>query len=94
MNARAPAPPPGKVDRAALGAAEPARLVGTLALMLTAIFRSFGKGDFDRSELVIVRRLLATGKLDADSKNDDGRTPLSWAAEGGSEAVVENAPCH
>ena len=53
MNARAPAPPPGKVDRAALGAAEQARLVGTLALMLTAIFRSFGKGDFDRSELVM-----------------------------------------
>ena len=29
------------------------------------------------------------GPLEADLKDDDGRTPLSWAAEKGHEAVVK-----
>ena len=37
----------------------------------------------------VVKLLLATGKVDADSKDKDGRTPLSWAAGEGHEAVVK-----
>ena len=33
--------------------------------------------------------LLATGKVDADSKDQNSRTPLSWAAEEGHETVVK-----
>ena len=33
--------------------------------------------------------LLDIEKVDADSKNDSGRSPLSWAAENGQEAVVK-----
>jgi ankyrin repeat protein len=37
---------------------------------------------------VIIRLLLAVGNVDVESKDRDGRTPLSWAAENGHEAVV------
>jgi ankyrin repeat protein len=38
----------------------------------------------------VVKLLLATGKVDVDSKDTGyGRTPLSWAAEEGHEAVVK-----
>jgi ankyrin repeat protein len=38
----------------------------------------------------VVKLLLATGKVDADSKDDDdGQTPLSQAARSGHEAVVK-----
>ncbi|KAI9765965.1 MAG: hypothetical protein M1840_006972, partial [Geoglossum simile] len=38
----------------------------------------------------VVERLLATGKVDVNSKDDEyGQTPLSWAARGGHEAVVK-----
>ncbi|KAL9601837.1 MAG: hypothetical protein Q9179_002728 [Wetmoreana sp. 5 TL-2023] len=38
----------------------------------------------------IVKQLLDTGEVDIDSKDDNnGRTPLSWAARYGHEAVVE-----
>ena len=38
----------------------------------------------------VVELLLATGKVDVDSKDSSyGQTPLSWAAEGGHEAVVK-----
>jgi ankyrin repeat protein len=38
----------------------------------------------------VVKLLLETGKVDVDSKdNNYGRTPLSWAAENGHEAVVK-----
>jgi ankyrin repeat domain-containing protein 50 len=37
----------------------------------------------------VVKLLLATGKVDADSKDTDGQTPLSWAAGDGHEAVVK-----
>ena len=38
----------------------------------------------------MVKLLLETGKVDVDSKDKDyGRTPLSWAAAGGHEAVVK-----
>jgi ankyrin repeat protein len=33
--------------------------------------------------------VLDTSKVDADSKDTDGRTPLSWAAESGQEAIVK-----
>ena len=41
----------------------------------------------------MVKLLLETGRVDVDSKdystNGYGRTPLSWAAENGHEAVVK-----
>jgi ankyrin repeat protein len=38
----------------------------------------------------VVKLLIETGKVDVDSKdNYHGRTPLSWAAENGHEAVVK-----
>ena len=38
----------------------------------------------------VVKLLLATGKVEVDSKDTKyGRTPLSWAAENGHEAVVK-----
>ena len=36
-----------------------------------------------------VKPLLETGKVEADSKDEDGRTALSWAAQDGHEAVVK-----
>ncbi|KAK3940661.1 hypothetical protein QBC46DRAFT_353953 [Diplogelasinospora grovesii] len=38
---------------------------------------------------VIFAFLLASGELDANSRDKDGRTPLSWAAEKGNEAIVK-----
>ena len=37
----------------------------------------------------VVKLLLDTGKVNVDSKDGSGRTPLSWAAENGHEAVVK-----
>ena len=37
----------------------------------------------------IVWLLLEREGVDADSKDSNGRTPLSWAAENGREAVVK-----
>ncbi|TKA76769.1 hypothetical protein B0A49_08379 [Cryomyces minteri] len=37
----------------------------------------------------VVKLLLETGKVEADSKGQHGRTPLSWAAASGHEAVVK-----
>ena len=37
----------------------------------------------------VVQLLLATGNIDTDSKDNYGRTPLSWAAKNGHEAVVQ-----
>jgi ankyrin repeat protein len=38
----------------------------------------------------VVKLLLVTDKVDVDFKDTEcGRTPLSWAAEGGHEAVVK-----
>jgi ankyrin repeat protein len=37
----------------------------------------------------VVKLLLETGKVDVDSKDTTGRTPLSWAAGRGHEAVVK-----
>ena len=36
----------------------------------------------------IVKLLIDTGKVDVDSKDSRSRTPLSWAAENGRDAVV------
>jgi ankyrin repeat protein len=38
--------------------------------------------------VAVVVALLATGRVDADSKDTEGQTPLSKAAEGGHEAVA------
>ena len=37
----------------------------------------------------ILRLLLVKPKVDPDTKDSDGRTPLSWAAENGHEAAVK-----
>ena len=37
----------------------------------------------------VAKLLLETGKLDIDSKDSYGQTPLSWAAENGHEAIVK-----
>ena len=37
----------------------------------------------------VVKLLLETGKVNADSKDGSGWTPLWWAAENGHEAVVK-----
>jgi ankyrin repeat protein len=37
----------------------------------------------------VVQQLLVTGKVDIDSKDKDGRTPLLWAVKEGHEAVVQ-----
>ena len=43
----------------------------------------------ENGHLEVVRLLLATGKAEVDSKdNNYGRTPLSWAAENGHLEVV------
>ena len=42
-----------------------------------------------RGDEVILTFLCALGKLDVESKDRSGRTPLSWAAENGREAVVK-----
>jgi ankyrin repeat protein len=37
----------------------------------------------------VAKLLLDTGKVDVDAKDEDGSTPLSWAAGLGHEAVVK-----
>ncbi|CZR53656.1 uncharacterized protein PAC_03536 [Phialocephala subalpina] len=39
-------------------------------------------------DMPMVKILLDTGKVDAELKDNGGRTALSWAAEGGNEAIV------
>ncbi|KAF4331691.1 ankyrin, partial [Fusarium beomiforme] len=42
-----------------------------------------------RGDGAIVKLLLDTGKVDIDSQDKDGKTPLSWAARRGHEAIVK-----
>jgi ankyrin repeat protein len=37
----------------------------------------------------VVQLLVQTGKVDVDSKDESGKTPLSWAAEEGNKDVVQ-----
>jgi ankyrin repeat protein len=37
----------------------------------------------------VVKLLLEKDGVDLDSKDEDGRTPLSWAAKNGHEAVMK-----
>ena len=37
----------------------------------------------------MIKLLLETGKAVLDWKDEEGRTPLSWAVKGGHEAVVK-----
>lgn len=39
--------------------------------------------------MAVVKLLLDMGKVDVDSKDYSGRTPLSWATEDGHEAVMK-----
>ena len=43
----------------------------------------------DSGHAAVVKLLLGTGKVDVDSKDARGQTPLSWAAQEGHEAVVK-----
>ncbi|KAI9780188.1 MAG: hypothetical protein M1816_003160 [Peltula sp. TS41687] len=43
----------------------------------------------EHDDEILLAFLLATGKVDADSRDKDGRTPLSWAAGNGQEAIVK-----
>jgi ankyrin repeat protein len=43
--------------------------------------------EYIRTKAVAI--LLDTDKVNVNLKDPDGRTPLSWAAESGSEAVVK-----
>jgi ankyrin repeat protein len=59
---------------------------------------SYGSGEYDQAALLhitsehgllsAVKELLLEKAVDVDSKDNDGRTPLWWAAENGHEAVV------
>jgi hypothetical protein len=40
-------------------------------------------------KVIVLASLLASDKLDTNSTDNSGRTPLSWAAENGHEAVVK-----
>jgi hypothetical protein len=65
--------------------------MGTLTHILQGRCQLEGQvclGAAERHEAV-VKLLLITGKVDADSKDKDGRSPLSWAPENGHEAVVK-----
>jgi ankyrin repeat protein len=42
-----------------------------------------------REHGAVVKMLLGTGKVDVDSKDESGRTPLSWAAEKGRGPIVK-----
>jgi ankyrin repeat protein len=42
-----------------------------------------------KGHTTVVETLLATGKIDPDAEDCDGRTPLLWAAHGSHMAVVE-----
>jgi ankyrin repeat protein len=42
-----------------------------------------------RGHEAVVKLLLETGKVEVDSKDKNGLTPLSWAAENGHEVIVK-----
>jgi ankyrin repeat protein len=50
-----------------------------------ALLVSAAKKDHE----AVIKLLLETGKIDLELKDEDGRTPLSFAVEGGSVAVVQ-----
>jgi ankyrin repeat protein len=37
----------------------------------------------------IVKLLLETGRVDVNSKDTDGRTPLSWATKKGQDVIAK-----
>ena len=43
---------------------------------------------YDRQE-AIVKMLIETGKVNADSKDSNGHTPLWWAVQCGREAIMK-----
>jgi hypothetical protein len=59
------------------------RLLYRITTSKTAIVEAAGAGNVG-----LIRELLEKG-IDVESKNRDGRTPLSWAAGNGLEAVVK-----
>lgn len=61
-------------------------LEGNSSLQIPAeVFQAACKGG----HLEVVKRLLTTGKVDIDIKDNNSRTPLSWAAKQGHEAIVK-----
>ena len=38
--------------------------------------------------VAVIKLLLDTGKVDADSKDEDGHTPVCWAAKKWHDAVM------
>ena len=52
----------------------------------------YGQDDFVLNPMrheTVVKLLVERNDVDADSKDENGRTPLSWAGAGGHEAVVK-----
>ncbi|RYP09068.1 hypothetical protein DL765_008590 [Monosporascus sp. GIB2] len=58
--------------------------VNPAAIRSKVLFSAAKKGQKS-----VVEQLLTTGKVDVNSKDNDGRTPLLWAARHGNEAVVK-----
>jgi len=67
-----------------------AKHVETLAFLSVPVLASTDPDQKEASVAdAVVKLLLATGKANVDSKDENGQTPLSWAAENGHEAVVK-----
>jgi len=61
---------------------------GSIAHSADNIIRRLLRSAAKNGDEVIIRRVLSMDKVDADTKDGYGRTPLSWAASMGHEAVI------
>src|SRR5256885_988709 len=65
------------------------RLVKLMLTRKTTMVRRRSYGPAGKGRDAVVPLSLHTGKVDINSKDEDGQTPLLWAAWGGHEAVVK-----